>query len=81
MKKIQSTLVLLILLVIGLLLGSIIGDILGKLGVPYINETQTISWNPAGDFLIIVWDIDLLININLAAVLGLALAFYIYKKI
>jgi len=80
-KATPSKVILLVLLVIGLLLGGIIGDILGKLGVPYIFETKEISWNPAGDFLIIVWDIDLLIRINLASVLGLIAAFYIYRKL
>lgn len=85
MKKSSSSgasiIILLSLLVIGLLLGGIIGDILGKIGIPYINETQQIRWNPSGDFLIVVWDIDLLIKINLASVIGLALAFWVYRKL
>ena len=76
-----SMLILLVLLVIGLLLGGIIGDILGKLGVPYIYESQQIRWSPSGDFMIIVWDIDLLISVNLASVIGLILAFWIYRKL
>lgn len=81
MRNIKSTVVLFLLLAIGLLLGSIIGDILGKIGIPYINEAIVLKWNPSGDFLIIVWDIDITIRINLASVLGLALAFFVYKKI
>lgn len=76
-----STLILLVLLVIGLLLGGIIGDILGKLGVPYIYESQQIRWSPSGDFMIIVWDIDLLISVNLASVIGVVLAFWIFRKL
>ncbi|OEH84230.1 hypothetical protein BHU72_12565 [Desulfuribacillus stibiiarsenatis] len=77
----QSKLVLVIVLVIGLLLGSIIGDILGKLGVPYISESKEVRWHPAGDFLILIWDVDLAVRVNLASVLGLALAFWIFRKL
>lgn len=77
----QSTAVLIVLLVIGLLLGSIVGDILSKLGVPYIFESTQIRWSPSGDFVILAWDIDILVKINLASVLGLALVFYIYRKL
>ncbi len=77
----QSTPVLVVLLVIGVLLGSIVGDILSQLGVPYIFESAQIRWNPAGDFIILVWDIDVLVRINLASVLGLALVLFIYRKL
>lgn len=77
----QSTAVLIILLVIGLLLGGIVGDILAKIGVPYIFESTQIRWSPSGDFGILVWDIDVLVKINLASVLGLAFVFYIYRKL
>lgn len=77
----QSNAVLIILLVIGLLLGSIIGDILGNLGVPYIFSSQEIRWSPSGDLVILAWDINLVARINLASVLGLALAFYLYRRL
>ncbi|UNC90998.1 DUF4321 domain-containing protein [Candidatus Contubernalis alkaliaceticus] len=77
----QSAILLVVLLVIGLLLGSILGDILSKLGVPYIFESTQIRWSPSGDFSILVWDINILLRINLASVLGLALVFYIYRKL
>lgn len=76
-----SKAILVVLLVIGLLLGSIIGDILGKLGVPYVFESKEVRWSPAGDFLILVWDIDLTVRINLTSVLGLVLAFWIYRRL
>lgn len=77
----QSTAVLIVLLVIGLLVGGIVGDILAKIGVPYIFESTQIRWNPSGDFVILVWDIDVLVRVNLASVLGLVLVFYIYRKL
>ncbi len=77
----HTTAVLLILLLIGLLLGSIIGDILGNIGVPYIHESKELRWSPAGNFIVIVWDFDLLVRVNLASVLGLVLAFLIFRKL
>ncbi|OEF98343.1 DUF4321 domain-containing protein [Desulfuribacillus alkaliarsenatis] len=76
-----SKAILVILLLIGLLLGSIIGDILGKLGVPYVFESKEIRWSPAGDLLILVWDIDIILSINLASAIGLGIAFWIYRRL
>ncbi len=82
MKRSQRGIaILLVLLVIGLLLGSIIGDILNKVGVPYINDTKELRWSPAGNLVIIKWDFDLLIKINLASVLGLIAAFWIFRRL
>ena len=80
-KGTKSTAVMVVLLVIGLLIGSIVGDILGSLGVPYINESTEVRWSPAGDFGILLWDIDVIVRINLASVIGLALVFYIYRRL
>ncbi len=80
-RRNESKIVLVILLLVGLLLGSILGDILGKLGVPYIHESQELRWHPAGNLGLVVWDIDLVFRINLASVLGLVLAFYIYRRL
>lgn len=79
-KTTQSKIVLLVLLVIGLLLGGIIGDILHKLGIPYVFESREIRWHPGGDFIILVWDIDIVLRINLASVLGLIASFWIYRR-
>lgn len=80
-RSTQSTLILLLLLLIGLLLGSIIGDILGSIGVPYIFEAKEISWSPAGDLLILAWNISIVMKINLASVIGLGVAFWIYMRL
>ncbi len=80
-KAKYSPLVMIVLLVIGLLIGSIIGEILAGLGVPYIFESKEVRWNPAGDFVILAWNFDLLVRINLASVIGLILVFYIYRKL
>ncbi len=80
-KAKHSPLVMVVLLVMGLLIGSIIGEILAGLGVPYIFESKEVRWNPAGDFVILAWNIDVLVKINLASVMGLVLVFYIYRKL
>lgn len=80
-KGTKSTAVMVVLLVIGLLIGSIVGDILGSLGVPYIHHSQEVRWSPAGDLGILLWDIDLIVRINLASVIGLALVFYFHRRL
>ncbi len=81
MDKHKSTVVLLILLVIGLLLGNILGEVLANLGVPYIFDSAEVRWSPSGNFVVLAWDIHVVARINLASVIGLALTFYIFRKL
>ncbi|WP_339059926.1 DUF4321 domain-containing protein [Tepidibacillus marianensis] len=79
MKK-KQTLVLILLLVVGLLLGSLLGDILAK-PLPFLAKSQQISWHPQGDFHILKYDFNIQVKLNLASILGLALGYWVYRKI
>lgn len=73
---------LVFILFIGLVLGTIAGDLLGKaFGLPWLNKVYSpINWNPAGDFGIVKYDLNLQVRVNLASFVGLGLAYWISKK-
>lgn len=72
--------VLIILLVIGLLFGSLIGEIFAD-WLPFLSKSQQITWEPKADLNILKYDLHLQVKINLASVIGLIIAFWIYKRI
>ena len=78
--KNKQTAVLILLLVIGLIFGSILGDLLSNT-LPFIAKSQQISWHPQGDFQILKYDFNIQVKLNLATIIGLALAYWIYRKI
>ncbi|WP_202080231.1 DUF4321 domain-containing protein [Caldalkalibacillus salinus] len=76
----KNTIVLLILLVIGLLFGSIIGELLSP-WLPFLGQAQAITWEPKADLDILKYDLFVQVKLNLASVLGLALAIYLFRKL
>jgi hypothetical protein len=76
----KNTIVLLIVLVVGLLAGSIIGQIL-KPWVPFLTESADITWEPKADLDILKYHFYIQVKLNLASVLGLVIAFWIYRKL
>ncbi|WNC16702.1 DUF4321 domain-containing protein [Brevibacillus brevis] len=75
----KETLTLLLLLVCGLLCGSIIGEILSP-WVPFLTKSKVISWHPAADLEILKYELNFQVKLNLASVGGLALAFWIHRR-
>jgi hypothetical protein len=75
----KETLTLLFLLISGLLCGSILGEILGP-WVPFLKTTKVITWSPAADLEIVKYDLQFQAKLNLASIGGLALAFWIYRR-
>ncbi|MFD2369880.1 DUF4321 domain-containing protein [Brevibacillus sp. GCM10020057] len=75
----KETLILLLLLVCGLLCGSIIGEILGP-WVPFLTKSKVITWSPSADLEILKYDVTIQVKLNLASVGGLALAFWIHRR-
>lgn len=73
---------LILILALGLLIGTIAGDLLGKaFQLPWLTQAWTpVRWNPAGDFGIVKYDLDLQVRLNLASLIGLGLAYWISKK-
>lgn len=78
--KSKSTIILIILLLIGLLIGSIIGELLSDY-IPILNKSQQITWEPKGDLVILKYDLSFQVKINLTSVIGLIIAFWVYKKL
>ena len=76
----KNSLVLGIVLILGLIFGSILGKILG-LYIPFLDVGEEISWQPKGDFVFIKYDLLLQVKLNLSGMLGLVLAYWLYKKI
>lgn len=76
----KETLMLLFLLIAGMLCGSILGDILGP-WVPFLKTYKVITWSPAADLEILKYDLNFQVKLNLASIGGLALAFWIYRRI
>jgi len=76
----KETLTFIVILLAGTLFGSIIGDILGP-WLPFLKVSKTITWSPAADLEIIKYDLDFQVKLNLSSIGGLALAFWIYRKI
>ncbi|GEB31752.1 MULTISPECIES: DUF4321 domain-containing protein [Brevibacillus] len=76
----KETLTLVFLLVSGLLFGSIVGEILGP-WVPFLTKSKMITWSPAADLEILKYDLNFQVKLNLASIGGLALAFWIHRRI
>jgi len=80
MKKNGFTLVL--FLVIGLVVGIIVGQLLAPVkALSFLTKTTDIVWQPKADLQVIQYDILLQIKLNLCSILGLAAAFWLYRKV
>ncbi|NGQ94313.1 DUF4321 domain-containing protein [Brevibacillus sp. SYP-B805] len=75
-----ETLTFVVVLLAGMIFGSIIGDILGP-WLPFLKVSKTITWSPAADLEILKYDLNLQVKLNLCSIGGLALAFWIYRRI
>jgi hypothetical protein len=75
-----ETLTFVVVLLAGMIFGSIIGDILAP-WLPFLKVSKTITWSPAADLEILKYDLNLQVKLNLSSIGGLALAFWIYRKI
>ncbi|WP_426448677.1 DUF4321 domain-containing protein [Paenibacillus sp. S-38] len=80
MKK--NSLTLILLLLVCLIAGTLVGQLLAP--YPYLGfltKTVTLTWQPKADLLVIRYDLDLQIRLNLIGILGLALGFWIFRKL
>ncbi|GED31790.1 MULTISPECIES: DUF4321 domain-containing protein [Brevibacillus] len=75
----KDTLILLLLLACGLLCGSIIGEILEP-WIPFLMKSKELRWSPSADLEILKYDLNFQVKLNLASVGGLALAFWIHRR-
>ena len=87
-KKLDSVVVLLVIVILGALIGSVIGEVIGTLAPGgYLEKVFSKGVNPGItppailDLKVITLTFGLTIKINLASLLGIALALLIYRKL
>jgi len=87
-KKLDSVIVLLVILILGALIGSVIGEVIGALAPGgYLEKVFSKGVNPGIappavlDLKVITLTLGLTVKINLASLLGIALALVIYRKL
>lgn len=87
-KKLDSVIVLLVILILGALIGSVVGEVIGTLAPGgYLEKVFSRGVNPGIappavlDLKVITLTLGLTMKINLASLLGIALALLIYRKL
>ncbi len=79
MKK--NNLTLLVVLVAGLLVGTILAELVADVpALSFLSKSADIRWEPRADLQVIAYDLRLVVSLNLASMIGLAGAFWIYRK-
>ncbi|MDP5272724.1 DUF4321 domain-containing protein [Chengkuizengella axinellae] len=80
MKK--NSFVLIIFLLIGLLTGSIISQLLEPVpALFFLTKSSHITWQPSADLGFLSYDFDFQVKLNIANILGLVFAFWLYRKL
>lgn len=87
-KRMDSVVVLLVILVLGALIGSVIGEVIGTLAPGGYAETIFAKGINPGitppavlDLKVLTMTLGMTMRINLASVLGIALALLIYRRL
>ncbi len=80
--KNRNIIALMLILIFGLVIGGIIGDLLGE-DISFLSRNYTIGLKPPLhlDLRVINITFGLMVDINVASVIGFILALIIYKKI
>ncbi|WP_248927409.1 DUF4321 domain-containing protein [Paenibacillus hamazuiensis] len=81
MKKNTLTLVLLILL--GVAAGTLVGQMLAAVpAFAFITKPVVdISWQPKADLIVLKYDLQLWVKLNLISIVGIAAAIWIYRRL
>jgi hypothetical protein len=80
LKKNNWTLVILLLL--GLVAGTLVGQLLASTpGLAFLTKSVELSWQPKADLLVLKYDLELRVKLNLISLIGVVLAFWIYRKL
>jgi hypothetical protein len=79
MKK--NNLTFIVVLAAGLLTGSILAQLFADVPwLSFLTRSAEIRWEPSADLQVIRYDIKLAFSLNLASVIGLAAAIWMYRK-
>jgi hypothetical protein len=80
MKK--NTFTFILLLIIGLVAGSLVGQLLVSVpALAFLTKSVDLTWQPKADLLVIKYDLQFQMKLNLISLLGLAAAFWIFRKL
>lgn len=80
MKK--NNWVLLICLILGLVAGMIVSELLAPVsGLSVLTKSVSLTWQPKADLSVVKYDLDLQIKLNVLCIIGVAAAFWIYRKL
>lgn len=80
MKK--NTFTFILLLIIGLVAGTLIGQLLAPVTVlSFLTRSVELSWEPKADLLVLKYDLHLQLKLSLISLVGLAAAFWLYRKL
>lgn len=80
MKK--NTFTLIVILIVGLIAGSLIGQLLSAVpALAFLTKAVELSWQPKADLLVLRYDLDFHIRLNLISIVGLIAAVWIYRKL
>lgn len=72
---------LILFLLIGLLTGSLIAHLISSMeGLSFLTKSITLSWSPQANFDFLKYELDIQVKINLLSLLGLAAAFWVYRR-
>lgn len=78
MKK--NTPLLLIFILVGVIAGGLIGDVFGK-SLPILSYGRAIGFDPfTVDLAILQWTMGLTLQLNVAGIIGLLLAMFLFKR-
>lgn len=81
MKSRKNTAVLVLLLLVGLVIGGVLGEVFNGV-VPYIGYGKTIGFDPfVLDLGIMKMTLGLTLSINVAGILGLVIALFVYSRL
>lgn len=78
--RITEALLFILILIAGLLFGSILGEMLAPV-IPLLKEYKRITWSPSANLEVLKYNLHFEVKLNLASIAGLALAFWLYRKI
>lgn len=80
MKK--NTLTFIVFVLVGLLTGMIIAQLLSPYPLfSFLTKSAQVTWQPRADLNIIQYDLHFQVKLNLASILGLVLAIWIYRRL
>ncbi|MEK3720936.1 DUF4321 domain-containing protein [Paenibacillus sp. FSL H8-0034] len=80
MKK--NTFTFILLLVIGLVAGSLVGQLLVSVpALAFLIKSVDLTWQPKADLLVIKYDLQFQMKLNLISLVGLVAAFWIFRRL